>query len=313
MLGAEVLHVGLGHKSVADALELDAGLGAKDAFHQVGGAHLETEEGGGDFVGQAGVLSDVCGEGAFAHARPGGDDDELRGLEAGGHAVEIEETGGDADGLAALLIRLLDPVGGFADGGGAVLQAGLFRVEAEVEEAFLAGVEDLVGRALKVSGLEHELDADAVDLAAAPVVAELVGPMTDGGGGAFGAGVFGGDEAGAALDLLELAGLAESFGEGEQVDGLTLGAEGLEDLPGGRVDRGEEPVVVHEFHGGVEGGGAAVEDAADQAGFGGLGPKGDGVGLGIHESGGRFDGRRVSISRSSCRIFSRRSREMVMR
>jgi hypothetical protein len=212
-----------------------------------------------------------------------GDDDELRGLEAAGHAVKVMESGGDADGLAAFLIRLLDAVGGFADRGGAVLEAGLFGVEAEVEEAFLAGVEDLVGRALEVAGFKHQLDADAVDLAAAPVVAELVGPMTDGGGTAFGAGVFVGDEAGAAFDLVELAGLAESFGKGEQVDGLTLGAEGLEDLPGGRVDGGEEPVVVHELHGGVEGGGAAVEDAADQAGFGGLAPEGDGVGVGIHE------------------------------
>jgi hypothetical protein len=186
-------------------------------------------------------------------------------------------------GLPRFLIRLLDAVGGFADGGGAVLQAGLFRVEAEVEKAFLAGVEDLVGRALEVAGFKHQLDADAVDLAAAPVVAELVGPMTDGGGGAFDAGVFGGDEAGAAFDLVELAGLAESFGKGEQVDGLTLGAEGLEDLPGGRVDGGEEPVVVHELHGGVEGGGAAVKDAADQAGFGGLAPEGDGVGVGVHK------------------------------
>jgi hypothetical protein len=182
-LAAEVLHVGLGHKAVADALELDAGLGAEDAFHQVGGAHLEAEEGGGDFVGQAGVLGDVRGEGAFAHARPGGDDDELRGFEAAGHAVEVVEAGGDADGFAALFVGLLDAVGGFADGGGAVLEAGLLGVEAEVEEAFLAGVEDLVAGALEVAGFEHELDADAVDLAAAPVVAELVGPMADGGGG----------------------------------------------------------------------------------------------------------------------------------
>ena len=199
------------------------------------------------------------------------------------------EAGGDADGLAAFLIGLLDAVGGFAHGGGAVLEAGLFRVEAEVEEAFLAGVEDLVAGALEVAGFEHELDADAVDLAAAPIIAELVGPMADGGGGAFGAGVFGGDEAGTAFDLLELAGLAEGFGEGEQVDGLAAGAEGLEDLPGGCVGGGEEPVVVHELEGGVEGGGAAVEDAADQAGFGGLGPERDGVGVGIHGLDWRFE------------------------
>jgi hypothetical protein len=40
---------------------------------------------------------------------------------------------------------------------------------------------------------------------------------------------------------------------------------------------------VDELEGGVEGGGAAVEDAADQAGFGGLGPERDLGVRGIHD------------------------------
>jgi hypothetical protein len=96
----------------------------------------------------------------------------------------------------------------------------LLGLEAEVEEHFFAGVEDVVGDFLEVAALEDEFEADAVDLAAAPVVAELVGPMREVAGDA---GVFAGDVAGAAFDLLQLAGLAMSLRRSQAV--LLTGAK----------------------------------------------------------------------------------------
>jgi hypothetical protein len=67
----------------------------------------------------------------------------------------------------------------------------------------------------------------------------------------------------------------------------------FEEEPGGFIHRGEEPVVLDEFEGCVEGGLAAVEDGADEAGFGFVGPKRDGGGIGRGHKVGRWEGGKV--------------------
>jgi hypothetical protein len=69
--------------------------------------------------------------------------------------------------------------------------------------------------------------------------------------------------------------LAPGFGVGEEVEGLAFVGDVFEEEPGGFIDRGEEPVVLDELEGGVEGGLAAIEDGADEGGFGFVGPEGD--------------------------------------
>ena len=53
------------------------------------------------------VLDDVHGEGGFAHAGPGGDDDHFAVLQAVEHVVELEEAGFDA-ALAAVFDHFED-------------------------------------------------------------------------------------------------------------------------------------------------------------------------------------------------------------
>jgi hypothetical protein len=267
--GVAAHHAGLG-----DA-EADVGDGAEKAFHEVDFGHFEGEEGGGEFAVGADVLGDVEGEGAFAHAGAGGDDDELAAVEAVGHAVEVDEAGGEAEDLAAVFVVGFDAGEGFVDGVGALDEADFFAVAAEFEKGFFDGVEDVVGGVLEVAGLGDEFAAEVLGLTAAPVVADLLGPMLKGAEDAGGAAPLGGDVTGAAFEFVEMTGLTEGFGEGDEVDGLAAGAHFFQGEPGGFVGGDEEPVFVDEVDGEVEGVGAVVDDAADDGGFGFVGPKRD--------------------------------------
>ena len=44
-------------------------------------------------------------EARLPHARPGGEDDEVAGLEAGGEVVDVLEAGGDAGDVGAVLVQ----------------------------------------------------------------------------------------------------------------------------------------------------------------------------------------------------------------
>ena len=65
-------------------------------------AHFEADEEDGDLEVDSGVFGDVQGQGGFAHAGAGREDDELAGVETTGHVVEIEQARADAgDGVPA--------------------------------------------------------------------------------------------------------------------------------------------------------------------------------------------------------------------
>ena len=73
-------------------------------------AHLQGEVQDGDPALHGGVGGHAKGQGGLAHARPGPDDDEGRGLQAREALVEVEETGRHpGDGLAPV-VEGLEPV-----------------------------------------------------------------------------------------------------------------------------------------------------------------------------------------------------------
>ena len=91
---------------------------------------------------RGGVLGDVEGEGGLAHGGAGGEDEQLAGVEAAGHLVELDEAGAEA----------LDALAGVEEAVGAALEgvedlAGIDEVVlgvgvAEFEQALLGAGED---------------------------------------------------------------------------------------------------------------------------------------------------------------------------
>src|SRR6202041_3513461 len=71
-------------------------------------AHFQAEDGHDGIVVDRRVLSNVDGEGGFAHRRAGGDDDQFVLLQAAGHAVKLGEVGGQTGDFAALLIKVVN-------------------------------------------------------------------------------------------------------------------------------------------------------------------------------------------------------------
>ena len=59
-------------------------------------AHFHAEDRHRHLLPDGHILGDVHGERGLAHRRAAGDDDQVAGLQAGGHVVQIGEAGGDA-------------------------------------------------------------------------------------------------------------------------------------------------------------------------------------------------------------------------
>ena len=76
---------------------------------------------------------------------PGGDDDELGLLEAGGHLVELDEVGSEAGDLAALLVELVDGAEGVPDDVRDAGEAAGDGVLGDLHEAGFDLVEDVDG------------------------------------------------------------------------------------------------------------------------------------------------------------------------
>ena len=146
--------------AAADAGGGDFGLLGDDAGGELLGRHFEREEADDAAIDAFGaavgphlaaprlgdVVGDVGGERGLAHAGTAGEDDEVGGLQAAHHAVEVGEAGREAGQLAVALIGARRHV----DGGG---QRGREALEAAVVAAGLGelvepplGVLDLVAR-----------------------------------------------------------------------------------------------------------------------------------------------------------------------
>ena len=83
-------------------------VAAQHALHQALLRHLQREDRDLRSIVGRGVERDAEGEGRLSHRRTARDDDQIGGLEAGGHLVEAEDAGADAGDRALLLGQLLD-------------------------------------------------------------------------------------------------------------------------------------------------------------------------------------------------------------
>ena len=109
---------------------------------------------------------DLAVEGdALSHRRPGGDDDEVRRLEAGGHRVELGEAGGEAgehDGATGHLLDFFEELVGDRLDVREPLPGALV---GEREDQLLCVVEDDLGLVLAFERLARDLVGDADELA----------------------------------------------------------------------------------------------------------------------------------------------------
>ncbi len=143
----------LPHRAQLSAPQLhrvDPAHRAEDSLDQFLLGHLQAEN-GDRFSALRHVGGQVDGEGALAHARPGGDDDQIGRLEPGQFAVEVAEAGGQPGYLRPERLEFLDPLQG-------ALEHGANRHHALADPALGDG-EDLLLGAIEHGGdflLHHE-------------------------------------------------------------------------------------------------------------------------------------------------------------
>ena len=127
--------------ALADALHVDARVGAEHTQGNLLARHFQREHGDAFVRVECGVGSDVHREGRFAHGRARADDDEFAAVQTGEHVVQQGEAGRHA-GDAPLELRQLLDVG-----------VGVVQHVADVDEA-LAGCavhHDVENRLFRVS------------------------------------------------------------------------------------------------------------------------------------------------------------------
>ena len=95
----------------AQVLLVDAAERADHAQGELRGAHFHREHDHRQAFVDGDVLGDVERERGLAHRRPRREHDQVARLQAGGHAVQVEEAGAHAgDFLGAVLVQLVDAV-----------------------------------------------------------------------------------------------------------------------------------------------------------------------------------------------------------
>ena len=103
-----------GDEAGAQAMRVDLRVRGEHAHEQRFLRHFEREDADHLVVEDGGVFGDVHGERGFAHRGARGDDDEVGGLEAGGHLVELGVMGGEAGDLLAAGVERVERAEGVA-------------------------------------------------------------------------------------------------------------------------------------------------------------------------------------------------------
>jgi len=180
------------------------------------------------------MLPQVEGKGGLPHGGSAGDDDQVTLLEAGGHAVQIEEAGGNAGDMVLLLVQLLD----VADG---ILEDILHREKSRFELVFrnfedrlLRVVEELVNIGLLVEALRDDLGRRGDQVPGNRLL--LDDAAVEGDVGRCRHVIHQGCQIGPAPRILQLPLLLQRRGEGNQVARLAVVGEvdhGAENLPVG--------------------------------------------------------------------------------
>jgi hypothetical protein len=160
---------------------------------------------------------------AFAHRRPARDDDQVRGLQAGGHFVEIGEAGAQAGEGLVLLEQGLDAVHRLGEQvlDGLETAAPLGPLLGDLEDLALGLVEQLAALApLGLKALIGDLGAHLDQLAQHRVLAHDVRIGADVGGAR---GVLRqGADVGEAAGILQQGAPLQLLGDGHHVEGLAF-------------------------------------------------------------------------------------------
>ena len=118
--------------------------------------HLEREEGDRELRLPGDVLGDVADEARLAHRRAGGDHDQVAGLKAAGHVVELAEARRRAGHLRLAAGELLEPLGLVDEDVGDRAEVARLLGAGDVEEQLLGLLDQLLRLAL--AGVHRLLD-----------------------------------------------------------------------------------------------------------------------------------------------------------
>ena len=159
---AQADEIVLGQPSGPQPLLVDPPGGTDQTHHQLLGTHLHAEHGHRQLLVHGHVFADVQCKGRFPHRRTGRHDDQIPRLHAGGHPVQIDETGGNAGDLAGVVaaIEFVDALEHLARQRTDVLEivALLAAVLGNLEHLGLGRVQYLVDRpALGIEGFGGDL------------------------------------------------------------------------------------------------------------------------------------------------------------
>ena len=94
--------------ATAQPLRIHQPFGAQQPLHQLILGHFQREDGDRHVVLDRRVLDDVQRQRRLPHRRPGRDDHQVRGLEAGGEPVQVHEPRGHARHRPVAALELLD-------------------------------------------------------------------------------------------------------------------------------------------------------------------------------------------------------------
>ena len=213
----------------------DARAAGDEALGELDLGHLEREEGDRLVPLDRHVFGDVRDQRALPHRRAGGDDDQVAGLEAAGHRVDVAEAGGGAGHLGLAGRELLQPVDLVVQDVAEDAEVGGLLFVGDFEEEFLGPLGELARFAVALVDPALDFLAGAEQPAQQRILLDDLGVVF----GVAGGGDFGGQlgDVVFAARFVDLVGLRQRLGDGELVDRLRGGVE--------VVDRFEDrPVAV---------------------------------------------------------------------
>ena len=146
---------------------VDAADRPDDPHRELRGAHFHREHRYRQALVQRDMLGDVDRERGLAHRRPRGEHHHVAGLEARGHAIEVDEAGRHTRDVVRVVGHFADAIheldGKRVHALETLLQARAFF--ADVEDLLFGFVEDLVDRlALRVEGVGRDFFAGDTSL-----------------------------------------------------------------------------------------------------------------------------------------------------
>ena len=244
---------------------IDTGFGAQQAHDQLLLGHFQGEHADRGARLEGDVLRDVEGEGGFAHAGARRDDDEVRGLQAGGLLVEVEEAGRHAGDHLLAFVQLLDGLDRVHDHVADLEEGGPDALFGHVVDEALGLVEELFDVVLAVVTAPDDLAGHANEAAQHGLVPDDAGVVGDVGGAGHLVAEFG--EEGRAADLGQLTARFQRVGQGDEVDGLAALGQGEHGLEDGAVRVAVEIGRGHDLDDAVQGVGVE-QDAAEDRLFG---------------------------------------------